>query len=154
MTLTDGVARVDVDAIEVAAPIPPYSAGGDVRLHVRLTCENFMGAGSSWVDRDVWQHFLQQLERLVDRRDGEAVVESMSPKDLRLRIFATDHAGHMAIEGQLRTRSVSDLRWQFGAIQFDPSLLPLLLSELRAVQAENTPPSRLKPCGHDPDRMG
>jgi len=142
MTLTDGVARVDVAAIEVAAPIPPHSAGGDVRLHVRLTCEDFSGAGSSWVEQAVWQRFLQELERVVDRRDGEAVVESMSPKDLRLRIFATDRAGHMAIDGQVRTRSVNDLRWQFGAIQFDPSLLPLLLSELRAVQAETRPRPR------------
>jgi hypothetical protein len=141
MTLTDGVARVEVAAIEVAAPIPPFSAGGDVRLHVGLTCDDFTGAGSSWVDRDVWRRFLQELERLVDRRDGEAVVESMSPNDLRLRIFATDHSGHMAIEGQARTRSVSALRWQFGAIQFDPSLLPLLLSELRAVQERD-------PMGH------
>jgi hypothetical protein len=137
MTLTDGVSRVDVEVIEVAAPIPPYSAGGDVRLLVPLTCEGFMGAGSSWIDRDVWQRFLRELERLVDRRDGEAVVESMSPNDLRLRLFATDHAGHVAVDGQVRTRSVGDLRWQFGAIQFDPSLLPPLLAELRAARAES-----------------
>jgi len=136
MTLTDGVARVDIAVIEVAAPIPPHSAGGDVRLDLRLTCEGFTSEASSWIDRDVWQRFLRELERLVDRRDGEAVVESMSPKDLRLRLFATDHAGHMAVDGQARTRSVGDLRWQFGAIQFDPSLLPLLLAELGAAHLE------------------
>ena len=78
----------------------------------------------------MWQHFLRQLEQLEDRRDGEAVVESMSPEDLRLRIFVTDPAGHVAIEGQARTRSVRDLRWQFGAIPFDPTLLPPLLGGL------------------------
>src|SRR5262245_44665779 len=137
MTLTDGVARVDIAVIEVAAPIPPHSAGGDIRLDLRLTCEGFIGAGSSWIDQDAWQRFLRDLERLVDRRDGEAVVESMSPENLHLRIFVTDHAGHVGVEGQVRTRSVRDLRWQFGAIQFDPSLLPLLLAELRAVRSES-----------------
>jgi hypothetical protein len=132
MTLTNGVARVDLAVTEVAAPIPPHSAGGDVRLNVRLTCEGFTGTGSSWIDRDEWQRFLRALERLVDRRDGEAVVESMSPEDLRLRIRVTDHAGHVTVDGQVHTRSVRDLRWQFGAIQFDPTLLPLLLAELRA----------------------
>ena len=132
MTLTDGVGLVDVAVTEVAAPIPSHSAGGDVRLYVRLACEGFMGTGSSWIDRDVWRRFLRDLERLDDRRDGEAVVESMSPKELRLRIFVTDRAGHVAVDGQVRTQSIRDLRWQFGAIQFDPTLLPSLLAELRA----------------------
>jgi hypothetical protein len=138
MTLTDGVARVDIAVVEVAAPIPPYSAGGDVRLRVRLTCEDFTGAGSSWIGQDAWQHFLRELERLADRRDGEAVVESISPRDLRLRFCATDNAGHVAVDGQVRTRSVGDLRWQFGAIQFDPSLLPRLFDELRAARSESS----------------
>jgi len=132
MMLSDGVTQVEVVVTDVAQPVPPHSAGGDVRLHIRLTCEGFTGTGSSWIAHDVWQHFLRQLEQLEDRRDGEAVVESMSPEDLRLRIFVTDPAGHVAIEGQARTRSVRDLRWQFGAIPFDPTLLPPLLGELRS----------------------
>jgi hypothetical protein len=130
--LLDGVARIEVRVMEVAAPIPPHSAGGDVRLDVRLQCDGFTGSGASWIARDTWLLFLEQLERLDNRREGEAVVESMSPDDLRLRIFATDRAGHVAIDGQVRTRSLRDLRWQFGAIRFDPTLLAQLLSELRA----------------------
>jgi hypothetical protein len=132
MKLTDGVARVEIAVTDVAAPIPPHSAGGDVRLQVGLTCDGFTGTGSSWIARDVWHRFLQALEHVDDRREGEAVVESMSPNELRLRICVTDRAGHVAVDGQVRTRSVRDLRWQFGAIQFDPSLLPPLLAELRA----------------------
>ena len=131
MMLTDGVAQVEVAVTEVAMPIPPHSAGGDIRLHLRLICEGFAGTGSSWIAHDVWQRFLQQLKRLDDRRDSEAVVESMSPDELRLRIRVTDRAGHVAVDGQVRTRSIRDLRWQFGAIQFDPTLLPPLLGELR-----------------------
>jgi hypothetical protein len=99
---------VDIAVTEVAAPIPPLSAGGDVRLQVRLTCEGFTGTGSSWIARDGWQRFLRELERLDDRRDGEAVVESMSPEDLQLRICVTDRGGHVAVGGQVRTRSVRD----------------------------------------------
>ena len=134
MIVGDGVTQVEVVVTDVAAPVPPHSTGGDVRLHIRLTCEGFTGAGSSWIAHDVWQRFLRQLERLEDRREGEAVVDSMSPDDLRVRIFVTDRAGHVAIDGQVRTRSVRDLRWQFGAIPFDPTLLPPPLGELRAAR--------------------
>jgi hypothetical protein len=130
--LTDGMARVEVAVTEVAAPVPPHSACGDVRLYLRLTCEGFAGTGSSWIAHDVWHRFLQQLKRLDDRRDGEAVVESISPDELRLRIRVTDRAGHVAVDGQVRTRSLRDLRWQFSEIQFDPTLLPPLLGELRS----------------------
>jgi hypothetical protein len=132
MILTGSLARVEVAVTEVATPVLPHSPGGDVRLQLRLTCEGFAGTGSSWIARDAWQAFLRQLERLNDRRAGEAVVESMSPDELCLRIHATDPAGHVALEGQVRTRSVRDLHWQFGSIQFDPTLLPPLLAELRA----------------------
>ena len=132
MRLTDGIARVEIAVVDVAAPIPPHSAGGDVRVQVGLTCDGFIGNGSSWIARDVWQRFIRALEHVDDRREGEAVVESMSPDELRLRIRVTDRAGHIAVDGQVRTRSVRDLRWQFGAIQFDPSLLSPLLAELRA----------------------
>ena len=134
MMLTDGVAQVEVAVTEVAAPVPPHSAGGDVRLSLRLTCEGFAGTGSSWIGYDAWQRFLQQLTRLEDRREGEAVVESMSPGELRLCIRVTDRAGHVAADGQVCTRSVRDLRWQFGAIQFDPTLLSPLLGELRSAR--------------------
>jgi hypothetical protein len=132
MKLTDGVARVEIAVTEVAEPIPPHSAGGDVRLQLGLTCDGFMGTGSSWIARDVWQRFLRELEHVEDRREGEAAVESMSPGELRLRICVTDRAGHVAVNGQVRTPAFHDVRWQFGAIQFDPSLLPPLLAELRA----------------------
>jgi len=132
MKLTDGIAWVEIAVATVSAAIPPHSAGGDIRLQVGLTCDGFTGTGSSWIARDVWQRFIRALEHIDDRREGEAVVESMSPDELWLRIRVTDRAGHVAVDGQVRTRSVRDLRWQFGAIQFDPSLLPSLLAELRA----------------------
>ena len=130
--LSDGGDQIEIRVTEVAAPVRPHSDGGDVRLDVRLQCERFTGSGVSWIARDAWQLFLEQLERLDDRREGEAVVESISPNALRLRIFATDRAGHLAITGQVRARSVPDLRWEFGAMRFDPTLLPQLLNELRA----------------------
>jgi hypothetical protein len=137
MRLTDGVAHVEIAVTDVSASTPPHSAGGDVRLQVSLTCEGFIGTGSRWIARDVWQRFIRELEHLEDRREGEAVVESMIPNELRLRIRVTDRAGHVAVDGQVRPPSVRELRWQFGAIQFDPSLLAVLLAELRAAA---TPP--------------
>ena len=132
MILRDGSTSLEIRVTDVAPQIPPHSVGGDVRLLVRLRCDDFAGATSGWVKREVWHAFIRQLEQLDRQRQGEAVLQSMSPDELRLRVFATDHAGHMAVDGQVRTRSLRDLRLQFGAVAFDPTFLHPLLNELQS----------------------
>ena len=59
----------------------------------------------------------------------------MSPGELRLRVFALDRAGHMAVEGELTSYSSAAHRpgsttLRFGAIEIDPTALPAFVREL------------------------
>ena len=62
-------------------------------------------------------------------------MESVSPGELRLRVFALDRAGHMGVEGELTSFCSSAHRpgsthLKFGAIEIDPTALPVLVREL------------------------
>jgi hypothetical protein len=114
----------------VEAPTP-QSTGGDVRLTVRVQYGDFAGAADAWVLLEVWDAFLADLRSFERRRHGEARVRSLSPGELVLRIFATDRAGHLAVEGEVGTLSIGrEALLRFGPIAFDPSLLPQLIAEL------------------------
>lgn len=104
---------------------------------VRARVHNFSGAVDAWVLREAWADFLGQLVRLERDRAGEAVLESMSPGELRLRLFALDRAGHMGVEGELLVYYTAGHRPQVGsltfdAVEFDPTALPTLVRELTA----------------------
>ena len=130
MILGEGSTRLDIAIAEVEAPTA-QSTGGDIRLSVRVHYGQFAGAADPWVLLEVWDAFLAELRTLERRRHGEARVRSLSPGELVLRIFATDRAGHLAVEGEVGTLRVGrEALLRFGPISFDPSLLPRLVSEL------------------------
>ena len=59
----------------------------------------------------------------------------MSPGQLRLQVFALDHAGHIAVDGELTSYHTAAHRPRsttltFGAIETDPTALPALIREL------------------------
>jgi hypothetical protein len=107
-----------------------------VLVVVRVHCPGFTGETDTWVVRPAWREFLERLTALEGSRRGEAILESISPGELRLRLFATDRAGHMAVEGYVGVFGGHDtLRLEFGAIPFEPTLLPRLLRELSSAVA-------------------
>jgi hypothetical protein len=78
-----------------------------------------------------WSAFLRELTALDHQRQGAASLESISPGELRLRLFTTDRAGHLAAEGIVGVRGArQELRLEFTNISFDPGQLPALLAEL------------------------
>jgi hypothetical protein len=106
----------------------------DVCVVVEVRCPGFTGRIDTWILRDAWIAFCNQLEALEGRRRGEAVVESISPNEFRLTVRSTDSAGHMAIEGLLGYRGVKgETLLTFSPMSFDPSTLPALLAEARAI---------------------
>ena len=137
MVLGTSTAHVEIGVAEVQPPVPG-SQGGDVRVVARVRIREFAGAADVWVSRDAWSGFLSRLADLERERRGDAVLESISPGELRLRLFAIDRAGHMAAEGELAVYyydaagSANALSLRFGAAEFEPTLLPALLKELRA----------------------
>ena len=130
MLLGDGTDSVEISIAEVEAPTP-QSSGGDVRLIVRVRYGDFAGVADAWVLLEAWIAFLDSLRALEKTRKGNARVRGISPGELYLRVFSTDRAGHMAVEGEVGTLRVGHEAFlRYGPVPFDPSLLPRLLSDL------------------------
>jgi hypothetical protein len=132
MLLGDSTTHLDIVVTEVEPPTP-HSRGGDVLLSARVRYRDFGGATETWVLREAWDAFIGDLRTLDERRQGEARLESISPGELRLRFFALDRAGHVAVEGEIGTlHHMREAFLRFGPVAFDPPLLPSLVRELAA----------------------
>jgi hypothetical protein len=132
MRIGDHEASIELEVAEVDPALPPHYGGGDVLLRARVQWGEFRGATEAWVDADSWEPFLRALEQVERRGSGEAVVEAMSPGELRMRVFAADRAGHLAIEGYVGVRtSGRELLLRFSPIPFESAALRRLLAELR-----------------------
>jgi hypothetical protein len=137
MRLGSEAVWVDLSVAEVQPPVPGASPGGDVLVVARMRLHDYTAMSEAWIDRDVWKRFLTELATLDRRRTGEAVLDSISPGELRLRIHALDRAGHMGVDGQMSHRyAIPGVRPSHAAsaavatIGFDPTLLPLLVETL------------------------
>jgi len=96
----------------------------DVPIGVTVRCRGFTGRIETWILRTAWVEFCERLRLLEERRQGEASVESMSPKEFQLTVRSTDQTGHMAIEGLLGYRGVhGETLLSFSPMAFDPSSL-------------------------------
>jgi hypothetical protein len=118
-----------------------YDAG-DTQLAVRVRVsgtQTVLAAESQcWVELRALAAFAGQLRALEERRQGSAVLESMSPGELRLEIRTTDRAGHVAAVGQVgRWLGVGsgDPYWSAVAfrVPFCPTQLPALVREFSAL---------------------
>jgi hypothetical protein len=108
----------------------------DIRVAVEVRSRGFTGRIDTWILRQAWIDFCAGLGLLEERRQGEATVESISPKELALTVRATDRAGHMAIEGSIGYRGTrGQTLLSFSAMSFDPSTLPALLRDARTLYA-------------------
>jgi hypothetical protein len=142
MILGDGFARLELTVAEVQAPVAGATAGGDIRISVAVRFAAFAGAVSVWIDQDVWAGFIRQLQLLEQTRSGEALLESMTPGELRLRFHSLDRAGHMGVEGELlryayrQTEGGRPVRLQFPTLEFDPGVLASFVMELVSARAE------------------
>lgn len=99
----------------------------DLSVHVGAKTRGFVGETDCWILREAWSNFAQAMKRLRDSRQGEATIESMSPRELHLTVQSTDRAGHMAVGGLVGTNlngRVATL--EFTPFAFDPSSLPEL----------------------------
>jgi hypothetical protein len=137
MVIGDGDHRVEITVREVVAA--PALGIGDVRAGVDVTSGPFTGSNPSlYIERAEWDRFADQLSALERTRSGEAVLQSESPNDLRLRVYATNRAGHLAVDGHVGMyRYVADTPREITlafAFELDPSLLPRILRDVRLLQ--------------------
>jgi hypothetical protein len=138
MRIGDQEASIELEVAQAHPALPPHYGGGDVLLRARVLAGEFRGAAEAWVDADAWEPFLQALEQVGRRGVGEAVVEGISPGELRMRVFAAAGAGRPAVEGYVGVRTFDrELLLRFGPIPFESAALDHLLAELRP----STPPA-------------
>lgn len=89
--------------------------------------------------------FVEALHHFCPRHEGEARLESMSPKEAVVSVRRWDAAGHVLVEAQVsrwlirRGRGFSNS--VSVAFELDPSQLPAAMEALAAVLAEVEPPS-------------
>ena len=107
---------------------------GDAYLTIRVCATGFAGHNDLWVLGPTLRTFCQALVTLERDRRGEAILESVSPEELRVIVRSVDSCGHMAIEGSTgyavqREHSRPWHSVDFG-LEFDPSQL------VRAVRVE------------------
>ena len=107
---------------------------GDILVVVEVRCRGFTARIDTWVVREAWAAFCEQLDKLEESRQGSATVESISPKELRLTIRSTDRAGHMGIEGFVGYRGTfGETLLLFSVLPVDPSSLPQLARDARDI---------------------
>src|ERR1041385_1925493 len=108
----------------VTAEPETYADGkqsAEVWVTIGVQVEAFTASLASCVVRTDWDAFLDALRSLEDRRRGEAVLRSADPRELEFRVYASDSAGHMAIDGELRRIDVPGSPvFRFSGISFDP----------------------------------
>lgn len=100
---------------------------GDAHVTVRISSNGFSGHNDLWVLASQLQSFCQNLVTLKHQRQGEAVLEAISPGELLLAIRSVNSCGHMLVEGStgfhvFRENSHPWHSVQFG-FEFDPSQL-------------------------------
>ena len=113
-------------------------------VRVRVRCGEFSGANEAiWIALDALQTFLADLRLLERTRRGEAVLTSMSPGELRLRVYAVDRAGHLAVEATVGVGEMGAHEWQGRSVAcsfpLDPSQLPGVLHSVAWLSSALSP---------------
>ncbi|MCA9621544.1 MAG: hypothetical protein KC731_21125 [Myxococcales bacterium] len=121
---------VELERAELGPPGTPPD--GDLLVRVDVTVASFSAADQAWILGRDWADFLRQLTELERQRQGKAILQGASAEELALELFAADRAGHMALRGVVRRRTIDGfvLGLEYG-FAFEPDLLPGLLDELR-----------------------
>ncbi len=106
---------------------------------VSLSVDRFSGANARLsVDPNALRRFVNDLERLVRERQGEALLSATSPGTFDLAIRITDRLGHVvsaaAVVGRGRHEGgrflKSNVSAEFG---IDPAKLPRILHQAKAL---------------------
>lgn len=99
------------------------SSYGDALIGIVISSNGYQGKNQVWVAKQELESFYESLLSLERDRSGEAVLTSMSPGELFLRIFSYDRRGHMAIEGETGHYIIGDVGFNH-AVKFGFTIEP------------------------------
>lgn len=128
MRITNELKTRQIDFIKLESLKEHYPSH---RIEVKLKTENLQSGFSNFIwlsDSDI-DAFLIDLDLLDSSRKGEAVLESMSPGELKLVFKSIDNAGHLAVMIHLvkEDRLNNDYSYKIQVeFQIDPTSLPLV----------------------------
>ena len=122
---------VEIDLVRQETDDVP--SRGDGYVTIVASSAGFAGHNDLWVLAASLHSFGRDLIALERDRRGDAVLESISPDELKLRIRSVDRRGHMAIEGSTgyHVHRAGSQIWHavhFG-FEFDPSQLVVAVKE-------------------------
>ena len=84
-------------ATEDDSALPNY---GDAYVTVKVQSAGFVGHNDLWVLGPAMSAFCHALVRLERSLRGEAVLESIAPDELELKVHSVTSRGHLAVEGK------------------------------------------------------
>jgi hypothetical protein len=99
---------LEIDGAEEDSP--SLQSHGDARLTVRVRSAGFSGDAAAWVSRSAIAAFGRDLAALNASLRGEAVLSSISPGELQLKVFSVSSRGHLAVQGSVEHQVVSENR--------------------------------------------
>lgn len=132
----------DFVEVTVADRCSVVHAAGDIQFSVQVRVSGmntiFTTESLCWVELRALVAFAEQLRVFAERRQGSAVLESMSPGELRMEVCTTDRAGPVAVIGQVGRwlgAGRGEPYWSAVAfrVPFCPSELPALVREFSAL---------------------
>jgi len=82
--------------LEADETLPSY---GDAYILLKVSSNGYCGKNDLWVHYSDLKKFCKDIIDLEKYRKGEAVLSSMSPGELELRVFSSNSRGHMAVSG-------------------------------------------------------
>ena len=116
----DNFIELDIE-IESEKSLPSF---GDAYVSIIVSSHGFSGRNQVWVQREELKSFCTSLVKLEKYRKGEATLNSISPGELKLRIYSVDSQGHLAIEGSTGYVVSSDLNEHNHSVSFGFSIEP------------------------------
>jgi hypothetical protein len=84
--------------LECDSSLPSY---GDALISIVVSSNGYHGKNQVWVSQQELKEFGEALSELEINRKGWAILTSISPGELYLKIYAYDGLGHLAIEGEI-----------------------------------------------------
>ncbi len=135
MRITNELKSRQIDFIKLESQKEHYPSH---RIEVRLKTEDIQSgfSNSIWLSDSDIDAFLSDLELLDSFRKGEAVLESMSPGELKLVFKSIDNAGHLAVMLHLvkEDRLNNDYSYKIQVeFEIDPTSLPQIRSGFEAL---------------------
>jgi len=127
--------KVEID-VKIEEDEIPFK--GDVYLSVQVESNGFICHNELWIFKEEFDSFVQALIELEEKRKGEAVLTSISPNELELKVHSVTNRGHIAIVGKTGLRVFDQEKsfqhsLEFG-FQFDASQLLEVLKELKEMK--------------------